>query len=55
MSHYAVHAPWEKDERFYNKYKSGGLTDFEATLASSVEAGTPFNKLSNSYCKFPGE
>jgi len=37
MSHYAVHAPWEKDERFYNKYKSGGLTDFEATLASMIE------------------
>jgi len=37
MSHYAIHAPWEKDERFYRKYKDRGLTDFEATLASMIE------------------
>ena len=37
MSHYAVHAPWEKDERFFQKYKDRGLTDFEATLASMIE------------------
>lgn len=37
MSHYAVHAPWEKDERFYQKYKNRGLTDFEATHASMIE------------------
>lgn len=37
MSHYTVHAPWEKDERFYQKYKDRGLTDFEATLASMIE------------------
>jgi arylsulfatase A-like enzyme len=37
MSHYTVHAPWEKDERFYQKYKEQGLTDFEATLASMIE------------------
>ncbi len=37
MSHYAVHAPWEKDERFYQKYKDRGLSDFDAALASMVE------------------
>ncbi len=38
MSHYAVHAPWEKDDRFYQKYIDLGLTDFEATLASMIES-----------------
>ncbi len=37
MSHYAIHAPWEKDERYYQKYKDKGLTDFEATYASMIE------------------
>lgn len=37
MSHYAVHAPWEKDERFYQKYVDRGLKPFEATLASMIE------------------
>ncbi len=37
MSHYAVHAPWEKDDRFYQKYVDAGLTPFEATLASMIE------------------
>jgi hypothetical protein len=38
MAHYAIHAPWEKDERFYQKYKDAGLTDFEATYASMIES-----------------
>ncbi|MDB4581555.1 sulfatase [Draconibacterium sp.] len=38
MSHYAIHAPWEKDFRFYDKYKAMGLTDFQATYASMVES-----------------
>jgi len=38
MSNYAVHAPWEKDDRFYQRYKDIGLTDFEATLASMIES-----------------
>jgi len=37
MSHYAIHAPWEKDERYYQKYKDRGLTDFDATYASMLE------------------
>lgn len=37
MSHYAVHAPWEKDTRFYQKYIDAGLKPFEATLASMIE------------------
>lgn len=38
MSHYAIHAPWEKDFRFYDKYKAMGLTDYQATYASMVES-----------------
>ena len=30
--------PWEKDERFYQKYMDNGLGDFEATLASMIES-----------------
>jgi arylsulfatase A-like enzyme len=37
MSHYAIHAPWEKDDRFYQKYIDSGLTEFEATYASMIE------------------
>lgn len=37
MSHYAVHAPWEKDDRFYQSYLDQGLKPFEATLASMIE------------------
>jgi arylsulfatase A-like enzyme len=37
MSHYAVHAPWEKDDRFYQTYIDAGLKPFEATLASMIE------------------
>ncbi len=38
MSHYAVHAPWEKDERFYQQYADAGVTGLGATLASMLEA-----------------
>ena len=38
MSHYAIHAPWEKDERFYDKYKKAGLSDFNASYASMIES-----------------
>ncbi|WP_460538273.1 sulfatase [Echinicola sediminis] len=37
MSHYAVHAPWEKDMRFYQKYRDQGLDEFQATYASMLE------------------
>ena len=37
MSHYAIHAPWEKDERFYQKYINAGLSEFDATYASMIE------------------
>jgi arylsulfatase A-like enzyme len=37
LSHYAIHAPWEKDERFYEKYVKEGITDFEAVYASMIE------------------
>lgn len=37
MSHYAIHAPWEKDERYYQKYIDSGLNDFNASYASMIE------------------
>lgn len=37
MSHYAVHAPFEADKRFYQKYIDMGLVDQEARYASIVE------------------
>ena len=37
MSHYAVHAPWEEDHRFYEKYTKDGLTGVAAKLASMIE------------------
>lgn len=38
MSHYAIHAPWEKDDRYYEKYKERKLRDFDATYASMIES-----------------
>jgi hypothetical protein len=37
MSHYAVHAPFAPDKRYYHKYKAAGLTDVEAMYASMIE------------------
>jgi arylsulfatase A-like enzyme len=37
MSHYAIHAPWEKDDRFYQPYADNGLDDWDATYASMIE------------------
>ncbi|MDE6782565.1 MAG: sulfatase-like hydrolase/transferase, partial [Paramuribaculum sp.] len=37
MSHYAVHVPLDKDDRFYDKYRARGLDDTEARYASLVE------------------
>jgi arylsulfatase A-like enzyme len=37
MSHYAVHAPWEKDDRFYGRYVDAGLSEADATYASMIE------------------
>jgi len=37
LSHYAIHAPWEKDKRYYEKYLNKGLSEFEATYASMIE------------------
>ena len=38
MAHYAVHAPWEKDDRFYRKYVDAGVKPFEAAFASMIES-----------------
>ena len=37
LSHYAVHSPWEEDDRFYPAYKERGLGHFEALRASMIE------------------
>ncbi len=37
MSHYAIHAPWEKDARYFQKYKDQGLDDWDAAYASMIE------------------
>ncbi|MCP5537990.1 MAG: sulfatase [Akkermansiaceae bacterium] len=37
MSHYTVHAPWEDDRRFIEKYQGKGLPKQQATLASMIE------------------
>ena len=37
MSHYAIHAPWERDNRFYEKYQAEEITEFEAVYASMIE------------------
>lgn len=37
MAHYAVHVPFAKDSRFYDKYKEAGLDDTEAMYSALVE------------------
>lgn len=37
MSHYAVHVPFEKDMRFYEKYRQQGLSEYEAAYAALIE------------------
>ncbi|QQL44532.1 sulfatase [Sulfuriroseicoccus oceanibius] len=37
MAHYAVHAPWEDDRRFIEKYQGKGLPKQQATFASMLE------------------
>ena len=37
MSHYAVHAPFATDKRFYERYKQAGLSHKEAQYAGLVE------------------
>ena len=37
MAHYAIHAPWEADSSFYDKYLTDGISKFEAVYASMIE------------------
>jgi arylsulfatase A-like enzyme len=37
MSHYAIHAPWEEDDRYVQKYIDDGLSEFNAAYASMIE------------------
>ena len=37
MAHYAVHLPFSKDSRYYEKYRQKGLTDIEARYAGLIE------------------
>lgn len=38
MSHYAIHAPWEPDTRFLDKYLNMGIPEFQAKYASMLES-----------------
>lgn len=38
MSHYAIHAPFEADPRFVDRYKKAGLKGKAATFASMIES-----------------
>lgn len=37
MAHYAVHIPFDRDKRYYDKYRTKGLTDHEAAYAALIE------------------
>ncbi len=37
LSHYAIHLPFDKDQRFFQKYIDAGLTETEAKYASLIE------------------
>jgi arylsulfatase A-like enzyme len=37
MSHYAVHCPWEEDDRFMKRYTDAGLKGRQAIYASMIE------------------
>ena len=37
LSHYAVHIPIDRDERYYKKYRRKGLSEKEAAYASLIE------------------
>ncbi|HAR38041.1 MAG TPA: sulfatase, partial [Porphyromonadaceae bacterium] len=37
MSHYAIHIPIDKDNRFYQKYMDAGLSEKEAAYAALIE------------------
>ncbi len=37
MAHYAVHAPFYADERFYQKYRDSGVEEYESRYSSMVE------------------
>ena len=38
LSHYAIHAPFEPDQRFIEKYKAAGLKGRQLVLASMIES-----------------
>lgn len=38
MSHYAIHAPWEVDNRFIDKYENTGLSEYDKVYASMIES-----------------
>ncbi len=37
MAHYAVHAPWEEDDRYVQAYRDANLKDNDAVYASMIE------------------
>lgn len=37
MSHYAIHVPLDKDNRYYQQYRDAGLADMQARYASLIQ------------------
>ncbi len=37
MSHYAIHAPWEADDRYTSNYADAGLSEFQTKYATMIE------------------
>jgi len=37
LAHYAIHLPFDKDQRFFQKYRNVGLSETEAKYASLIE------------------
>ena len=44
MSHYAIHAPWEKDGRFHQKYLDAGLKGLVAEMVLGYDAHGLFDR-----------
>jgi arylsulfatase A-like enzyme len=38
MSHYTIHAPWEIDDRFIDKYRESDLSEYDQVYASMIES-----------------
>lgn len=54
MAHYAIHIPIDRDQRFYQQYLDGGLSEKEAAYAARYGAGsTPHHQTTGRRHQFP--